>query len=526
MISPIRVSGLSGSGIDTDTLVKQMMTPYKTKVDSVRQSRDLIKIQQDLYREAVKDFRGLYTKYFDLSSTANSSTNLILNSNYQTVNFSSSNENVVTARGVVGSNGGNYTIDVKQMASPETLNLSLDNLKNQKDVTLTFPTNQKDTNGNIINSTVNVDLSGKTSGSAILSAINTAITNYNKSDTNVNKIDMGISFSELGNCISIKGRNTGEANTVGFSVKVNDTVNNKVSTYPPNAVPSTETGFTYKKAQDALVRITDSSGNSNCNPGTYKNYSANIINIDGVEYTVNGESNGQPVTLNGKANTKNTIDNIKKFVVEYNDMIDKVSKKLTSKLNRKFKPLTDEQKKDMKDDDIKLWNEKVKEGQLRNDSILSSFREKCLDIFSTSENYSLGSLKDIGISLNPDYKNQKGQLVIDETKLSKALTENGDKVKTLLLDPNTGAFQKLKTTLYDTFMTSKAPILKKAGFEGTLYVADNDLSKKIKDKEDLIYNLEKDLSLREQSYYSKFALLEKAMSRMNSQQSWLAQSFK
>lgn len=543
MISPMRMPGLA-TGMDTETMVKQMMTPYKAKVDSVKQSRDLIKIKQDLYRDVLKEFRGIYSKYLDVGSSANSSTNLILSKNYQTVNFSSSNESVVTATGMVGCNGGNYKIEVNQVATAENLKLSIDDLKYtspkdstiKKNLSLNFPVIKKDKDGNLIKTDpikLDVDLTGKTSGGDIASAINNSIAIYNKDSNHADKIDVGVNFSELGNCINIQGRKPGAENNINFSAIV--TTQDKLVDIVPQKTFNTTAG------KDALVSITDSFGNTNLQPSKYADgtikkdmsgmpikedfhaYSSNFINIDGVQFNINGASNGETITLTGKPDTKNLVDNVKKFVADYNEMVDKVSKKLTEKLNRNYKPLSEDQKKEMKDDEVKLWNDKVKEGQLRNDSLISSIMNKCLNIFSTSENSSIGSLKDIGISLNPDYRTQKGKLVLDETKLSQALTENGDKVINLLTDSNTGAFNKLKDVLREACKDSTSPLLKKAGYED-INITSNDLTKKMTEKDKLIYDLERDLAKREQGFYSRFAALEKAMNQMNSQQSWLAQS--
>ncbi len=48
--------------------------------------------------------------------------------------------------------------------------------------------------------------------------------------------------------------------------------------------------------------------------------------------------------------------------------MDELQNKLSEKRYRKFEPLTEEQKKDMKENDIKLWEEKAQSGILRNDS--------------------------------------------------------------------------------------------------------------------------------------------------------------
>ncbi len=49
-----------------------------------------------------------------------------------------------------------------------------------------------------------------------------------------------------------------------------------------------------------------------------------------------------------------------------------------------YAPLTDAQKEDMKEDEIKLWEEKARKGTLRNDSTLKSLLTKMRTSIYTS----------------------------------------------------------------------------------------------------------------------------------------------
>ena len=88
---------------------------------------------------------------------------------------------------------------------------------------------------------------------------------------------------------------------------------------------------------------------------------------------------------------------------------------------------------------------------------------------------------------------------------------------------DSGVFQRLKTVLYDETVTITAPIIKKAGVEGSVTVVNNDLTKMLQKKDRKIEDLEKDFARREQQLYTKYAKLEKAMNKLNAQQASLSQ---
>ena len=52
MSNSLRITGLA-TGIDTDTLVKQLMQVEQIKIDKVLQEKQLIQWQQELYRDII-----------------------------------------------------------------------------------------------------------------------------------------------------------------------------------------------------------------------------------------------------------------------------------------------------------------------------------------------------------------------------------------------------------------------------------------------------------------------------------------
>lgn len=58
---------------------------------------------------------------------------------------------------------------------------------------------------------------------------------------------------------------------------------------------------------------------------------------------------------------------MKTFVDDYNKIMDKIYDLVTEKKDSDYPPLTEAQKEEMSEDEIKDWEKKAKQGILRND---------------------------------------------------------------------------------------------------------------------------------------------------------------
>lgn len=107
--SKLRLVGMA-TGIDTDTVIKQMMAAYYSKVDKEKQKQQIIEWKQEAYRDFIGQINSLKSKYFDvlskdyiLSDNSFSSFKVI-----QTGNAT----NAVTVKATTGALAGNYSIKV------------------------------------------------------------------------------------------------------------------------------------------------------------------------------------------------------------------------------------------------------------------------------------------------------------------------------------------------------------------------------------------------------------------------------
>lgn len=305
--------------------------------------------------------------------------------------------------------------------------------------------------------------------------------------------------------------------------------------------------------KDATFDITTPNGTSTITKPT------NNFTIDGVNYNIAGAKPGEEISFSLSGDTEDSFNKIKGFIEDYNKLVDELQKKLSEKKYRKFEPLTEEQKKDMKDSDIKLWEEKAQSGILRNDSdiqnMLSSLRRA---FFDSVEGAGL-SLKEVGLNTSSDYT-QGGKIVFDinidkdgnngEARLKKLLKEDPDKVFKIFSKQSDsyprytpdltsterkqryneeGILQRINDIFKDYTRTTKnvngkmGIFVEKAGIKGTASEINNNLYKELEKREKNIKEMEDRLLERENKYYYQFAQLEKYMSQMNSQSAWLAQ---
>jgi len=259
----------------------------------------------------------------------------------------------------------------------------------------------------------------------------------------------------------------------------------------------------------------------------------NIFTIDGVTYELKKADNTL-TTITLEIDVDSIYNTIKSFVDDYNTLIDKLNTKIREKYDRDYQPLTESQREEMTEDEIKLWEEKAKTGILQNDSIISR-------ILSDMRNAIYSAVKDAGITITDigittGSYNERGKLHIDETKLKTALKTNLDQVVKLFTSTSNATDAKEKynaqgiaARFYDILNQNigfvngdKGTLLKLAGKVGDSTEYDNTLYEQIKSYKDKMTNLYQKLIEKEKYYYDMYSKLESYMTKMNIQSSWLS----
>ncbi|MGB6409088.1 MAG: flagellar filament capping protein FliD, partial [Planococcus donghaensis] len=261
------------------------------------------------------------------------------------------------------------------------------------------------------------------------------------------------------------------------------------------------------------------------------------IKFDGIEVnglktnqtTVNGLTinllqAGSVATVNVQSNPEKPLAMIKDFVNKYNETIDTLQKQIIEKRYPDFQPLSDEQKKELTETEIELWEEKARSGLLRNDPIMKSalqdLRRAFMDTVSGVADGNLNHLSQIGI--NTGSYTEGGKLFIDEDKLKDALTKKPDEVMALFTTRD-AAGNGVGARVYDTLNSIVTKLSAKAG-SSTSSVDNSILSQKLKRMDTEISRWQDRLTSIEDRYWKQFTAMEKALSKMNSQSTWMQQS--
>lgn len=266
---------------------------------------------------------------------------------------------------------------------------------------------------------------------------------------------------------------------------------------------------------------------------------SNKVNISGYEITLKQEFTSGPVTIESSADTQGLVDKVKEFVNTYNGLIADLNAQLKETKYRTYTPLTTEQKEDMKENEIKLWEEKAKSGLLRNDSILRDGLTTIRSMFSGSisglNDKSMDSFAELGITTSSQVSDN-GKLIINEDKLRAAIEKDPDQVISIF--SNTGTVTKeynaekgrmetldsrgIAQRLKDSISTVMSNIEKKAG-KSTQTEQQYTIGKSMVGLDSRIDRLTDRLKDVEARYWRQFTAMETAINKANSQSSYLSQ---
>lgn len=255
---------------------------------------------------------------------------------------------------------------------------------------------------------------------------------------------------------------------------------------------------------------------------------SNTFSMNGVTFTLK-KTTDTPVTINVNNDNDKLYENIKNFVDKYNELVEKIEKKLSEKKYKNYLPLTDDEKEKLSETQQEKWENMAKSGILRNDSILSGLvTQMRTAIYSGVKQDDLDSamksLSAIGITTTADFTTAK--LEINESKLKAAIEKDPNSIE--LLFNGTGATDGQKGViqrLYDKVNATMDQLKERAG---NSYSVNNQftIGRQLDDLDDRIERFEARLSDLETRYYSQFTAMEQAIQKANSQAAYLTQFFK
>lgn len=269
-------------------------------------------------------------------------------------------------------------------------------------------------------------------------------------------------------------------------------------------------------ASDAIVKYNDAEFTS----------SSNNLTINGLTLNLKDETApDEEIKITVSGNTEAVYNTIKDFIKTYNELLSELNKAYYADSARGFDPLTDEQKASMTEEQIKKWEDKIKDALLRRDdtvgSLINMFRSTLNEnVEVNGKKYALSSF---GIA-SQNYS-EKGILHIsgDADDMAVALSDN-KLMEALTNDPDAVAavFNELASKLYSSLMDR----MKSTTLSSALTVYnDKELDKTLTNYKSDLKKMEAKLTDLENRYYKQFAAMESALSSLNSQSSYLSSLF-
>lgn len=493
----MRLSGFA-SGLDTTSIIRDLMKAERMPMDRIYQKKEWLQWQRDAYRDVNLEVNTFKSRVDKLRYEYNFN-------GYKATSSSTENALVSSKSNAIQ---GSYELKIEQLAE-------VAKIKSGSVIKVNDPTPENPINNRAAKATDKVLTEGQGDSTFEVTTKN------GKATITVNEKDTFASLaSKIGSATDSSGKSLGlrasfDETTSSFVLSTKDmggdqmielthgTGNTNVASLIFNGSTGTESTF---KGEGKYAKITFD--------GTeIDNLSSNKVSVYGVDLTL--LKAGTTTTIKVESDTESIFNNIKDFVDSYNALIDSLNSKMKTTRNRDFQPLTEEEREGLSDKEAEKWDEKAKQGLLYNDSILretlTSLRGSMYTPVKGIPDGQMKLLSELGIQ--SPYMSKDGKLEINEEKLKAAIANNPDEVSQLFT-----ATDGIASRVYNQMDKAVNNLNKKAGRpetnpnldSSTLGASIADLNKQMKTWEDKLFKIEN-------RYWKQFTAMEKAISKMNEQ---------
>ena len=443
----IGVSGLM-SGLDTESIISKMMEVEKQPVLLLQQ-------KEAGYQSKISALGTLESGLSDLQSAAQA---LKEPSDFTGTIATSGNPDVLTASASDAASAGTYQVTVTALAQAQQVRGAA--------FTASDATVGTGTLSIQVGSGASVDVTIDSSNNT-LSGIASAINNSN-AGVNAGVIDDGNGNYYL----TLASKETGAANTIGFTVSDDDGNNDDASGL---------SGL-YTDPSNHTLTETQAAGNAKLTVnGIDVERSDNTIDdlIGGVTMTLKKADSGNPFTLTVSQDLDSIKGKIQTFVDKYNSLVDTFDK-------------------------LQSYNADTKTaGTLLGDSTTNTIQSQLRDILYTQVSgvdTSVNGLSRIGIQVDSN-----GKLSIDDTTLTTALENHQGDVSKFFTQTTSGSegFAVQLDNILNSYLDSS---------DGILNAKQDGLQSSIKDIDNQISNINDRLVQKEDTLRKQFNTLETLLS--------------
>lgn len=569
-MNSIRFGGLA-SGIDTESIIKQLMNVERTKVDKVSQQKQLSVWRREQFQAINRKLANFIVDSkvaFGLAGT--SASGVFLNNSVNSMTWvksaTSSNPDAVSVSANANAARGTYQVKVNSLASnwSSASGADLGSTKNSGDALST----QLSAAGLAANDRINFTITTNTGSLTIdRSAGDLTMRDLVRQINTAENLGVTAVYDSSTDRFFLQTNNTGAANTL----QITDNSMKADGTTPLAFIAGA--GSLLKLQHEttpgsgtfaAVASGTEYAGrNASINFGAATNieFASNDFTVNNIRFSLK-ETTAANFQVNVNPDVEGAYNKIKEFVDNYNKIVDELDALVSQKREKGYLPLTETQKEAMKDKEIEMWEERAQKGLLGNNAILgrigSSVRSGLYQpVEGVTGAYSL--ITQIGITTEAySGSSAGGRLQINEQELKNALQKDVEGVLELLFKQPDAALSGSESNLSAAQITQKraqsgllnrmfdnmtvgikeivsqagpgddGPLLRKVNTSILIEFVTRQSSISILDRSVLDFdkqtnNLERLLSSREDAYWKRYTAMEKALSQMDTQMSWMMQ---
>ena len=535
----LRMTGMY-SGMDTETIVSQLVKTKSTKVTNLKNEQKKLEWKQTAWQDLNSKIYNMYSKTLS---------NLRLTSAYSkksTVSSDSTKATVVASEGAVN---GTQTLQVNKLAKSGYLT----GAKLDGKTTTTTGTDGKDVT-KVVNwettdklSEIDSNLTGKTISLTTGTGTDAKTTDIEiTADMTINDLvakfkDAGVnaSFDTTNQRFFINSTGTGSAKN--FTLTSDDSTALASLGLDPNTTYTDING-----SKNSCVKIEGQDAEIVLNGATFVSDS-NTFSINGLTINTLGVTD-EEISLVTSTDYDGIYNTIKDFLTEYNDLINEMDKLYNADSARKYDMLTNDEKDSMTDDEVEQWEDKIKSALLRKDNSLynvmntltttmmdgyyeNNLSDKQKKNMSASEisawykenggkkhylsDYGIGTLSYFEAQDNEHHAYHINGDADDEFTSTKE-----DKLKAAIAEDPEGT-ANFFATLCKTLYSKLDETMSESTEYSSIYKVYNDkqLKKDYKDYTKKISDAEDELNDYEDRWYNKFSKMEVALSKLQSQTS-------
>lgn len=535
----LRMTGMY-SGMDTETIVSQLVKAKSTKVTNLKNEQKKLEWKQTAWQDLNSKIYNMYSKTLS---------NLRLTSAYSKKSTVSSDSTKVTVVASEGAVNGTQTLKVNKLAKSGYLT----GAKLDGKTSTTTGTDGKDVT-KVVNwettdklSEIDSNLTGKTISITTGSGTDAKTTDIEiTADMTINDLvakfkDAGVnaSFDTTNQRFFINSTGTGSAKN--FTLTSDDSTALASLGLDPNTTYTDING-----SKNSCVKIEGQDAEIVLNGATFVSDS-NTFSINGLTINTLGVTD-EEISLVTSTDYDGIYNTIKDFLTEYNDLINEMDKLYNADSARKYDMLTNDEKDSMTDDEVEQWEDKIKSALLRKDNSLynvmntltttmmdgyyeNNLSDKQKKNMSASEisawykenggkkhylsDYGIGTLSYFEAQDNEHHAYHINGDADDEFTSTKE-----DKLKAAIAEDPEGT-ANFFATLCKTLYSKLDETMSESTDYSSIYKVYNDkqLKKDYNDYTTKISDAEDELNDYEDRWYNKFSKMEVALSKLQSQTS-------